>query len=70
MTPESSSLAFFLLRAWTDEGHFRARITASHGPDDPETVHFAADREEVMRCLREWLDEFGAQHHLGAPEYR
>jgi hypothetical protein len=56
--------AIFLVRAWRDNGHFRARITSSvvvtaEPPTQTETL--IANPDEVSEHLAAWLSEIRAE---------
>jgi hypothetical protein len=56
MSPEPP-LAFFLVRAWYEEGRLHARIRRSLDVSDPESEYLTTDPDEVIRYLRAWLHE-------------
>jgi hypothetical protein len=52
----------FLVRAWSEEGRFRARITSCldiNSDIEPQVILVTADPEEVQRRLGIWLGDFG-----------
>lgn len=54
--------AVFLVRAWREEGDFRARVRCTADVStDPADERVTADPAEVRRLLDEWLDESAGQ---------
>jgi hypothetical protein len=51
-----SRVAVFVVRAWYDEGRFRARMTHTVGDDLPR-AELTADAAVVAEQLRLWLGE-------------
>lgn len=52
----------FLVRAWSEDGRFRARITSSldiTADAEPQVVLVTADPDEVQQRLGIWLGDFG-----------
>jgi hypothetical protein len=52
--------AVFIVRAWWEDGQFRARISYQvdiHAEPEAETQTITADPAEVRRQLEVWLDE-------------
>jgi len=55
--------AIFLIRAWTEDNQFRARIRCSieiFSPTHPFVEAVTADPEDVHRLLAAWIDELAA----------
>lgn len=51
----------FLVRAWWEDGSFRARITCCldiNSPSEPRTGAVTAEPDEVGRLLAAWLRDF------------
>ena len=62
---QQTPAAVFLVRAWRDDGHFRARITSSvditaEPPTQTETL--IANPDEVSEHLAAWLREIQTEH--------
>ena len=56
--------AIFLVRAWRDNGHFRARITSSvdvTAEPPTQTEILIANPDEVSEHLAAWLSEIRAE---------
>ena len=56
--------AVFLVRAWTEDKQFRARIRCSIeilSPTHPLVEAVTADPAEVHRLLAAWIDELAAR---------
>lgn len=62
--------AALLIRIWLEDGsdQLRARVTAVNGqaPEGDHTVALASSTGDVIRALRDWLDEF--TRHRSVPE--
>lgn len=58
--PQRPTAAVFLVRAWRDNGHFRARITSSldiTAEPPTQTEILIANPDEVSGHLAMWLSE-------------
>ena len=59
MSAADDRIAVLLIRAWTEDGAFRARITSSTelSPRDEQTI-FAATPDQVIAAVRAWMKQF------------
>jgi hypothetical protein len=64
-------LAFFLVRAWYEDGRLYARVRHSQDVSQPETELLTTDPDDLVKYLVTWLRELSPAtpppHHPPSP---